>query len=108
MKIAPLLLVLISLSVSAEECKVSGHAILWAYDSCFWKYEADDSIHPEVLECVEKSQEEIRTLGECPSRRLFKSRICSMAKEWNMQEPDPAQCMEEDKALGPAVRDRSI
>jgi len=65
MKVAVLLLAFLYLSVMAEECSISGRAILWAYDSCYWKYETDGSIHPEVIECVDASQNEIR--GYCSS-----------------------------------------
>ncbi len=65
MKVAVLLLAFLSLSVIAEERSISGRAILWAYDSRFWKYETDDSIHPGVIECVDASQNEIR--GYCSS-----------------------------------------
>ena len=65
MKVAVRLLAFLSLSVMVEERSISGRAILWAYDSRFWKYETDDSIHPGVIECVEASQNEIR--GCCSS-----------------------------------------
>ena len=60
-----LLLAFLSISVFAEERSISGRAILWAYDSRFWKYETGDSIYPGVIECVEASQNEIR--GYCSS-----------------------------------------
>ena len=110
MKVAVLLLAFLPLSVMAEECSISGRAILWAYDSSFWKYETDDSIHPGVIECVEVLQNEIRGLGEYNSRLLFEPRICDIAKELNMEEPNPnpAKCMEDDQALVASVRNGGI
>ena len=55
--IAGLILLLVPLSSIAEECEISGKAILWAYDSCFWQHETDDAIHPGVLDCVDEGQQ---------------------------------------------------
>lgn len=51
-----------------------------------------------------------RSFTECNSRLLFKSRICDIAKELNMEEPNPnpAKCMEDDKALVASVWNRGI
>lgn len=103
-----LLVIFVSSAVVANDCEITGRAILWAYDTCFWEYETDDSIHPGVIECVENAQLEIESMGECDSKRLFKSRICDMAKNWNLKTHDPEACMKIDKPLGPSVRDGGI
>ncbi len=92
----------------AEDCKISGRAVLWPYDSCFWEYETDDSIHPGVIECVDKAQKEINMHGECQAKRLFKSGICGLAKKWGFTDPDPETCMTLDRPLGSAVRESGI
>ncbi|WP_432470678.1 hypothetical protein [Amphritea sp. HPY] len=108
MKIVFLTLIFLSSFARAEDCEITGQAILWAYDACFWKHETDDSIHPGVIECVRDSQKEIKSHGECPARQLFKSRICDLAKRWSLTEPDPETCMAIDKPLGPAVKEGGI
>jgi hypothetical protein len=108
MKILVSLIIFLSSAVDAKDCEISGRAILWAYDSCFWEYETDDSIHPRVIECVEKAQADIESNGECDSRRMFKSKICDMAKKWGVKTPNPETCMKIDTPLGPAVRDGGI
>ena len=94
--------------VTAEECEISGKAILWAYDSCFWEYETDDSIHPGVIDCVNEGQKLIENNGTCEAKRTFKSRICAMADRWKTKDIDPKTCMSSDRPLGPAVRDGGI
>ena len=108
MKFLMPLIIFISFAVDAKDCEITGRAILWAYDSCFWEYETDDSIHPGVIECVEKARVEIESIGECDSKRLFKTRICDIAKKWNLKTPTPKTCMKIDKPLGPSVRDGGI
>ena len=108
MKHLVLLVILISSAVDAEECEITGGAILWAYDACFWEYETDDSIHPGVIKCVEEAKMEIESMGECDAKHLFKARICGLAREWNLKTPDPETCMTTDVPLGPAVRDGGI
>ena len=103
-----LLTTLISSAAAAEDCEITGRAILWAYDTCFWEYETDDPIHPGVIECVEKAQLTIESMGQCDSKRLFKTRICDLAKKWKLKTPNPDTCMELDKPLGPTVRDGGI
>jgi hypothetical protein len=93
---------------TAEECKISGKAILWAYDACFWKYETDDSIHPGVIDCVREGRKLIDRVSACEAKRIFKSRICAMAKEWEIEGIDPKTCMSSDVPLGSAVRDGGI
>jgi hypothetical protein len=93
---------------SAGECNISGKAILWAYDACFWEYETDDSIHPGVIECVNEGKELINKLGTCEAKHVFKSRICTMAKKWEIEGIDPDTCMSSDKPLGSAVKDGGI
>ena len=102
------LIIFVSFAVDAKDCGITGRAIFWAYDTCFWEYETDDSIHPGVIECVEKAQAEIESIGECDSKRLFKTRICDMAKKWSFKTPNPETCMKIDKPLGPATRDGGI
>jgi hypothetical protein len=106
-KLVPLIF-LFSSVVIAEDCEITGQAILWAYDSCFWEYETDDSIHPGVIECVEKAQAGIERIGECESKRIFKTKICDMARKWDNKAPGPETCMKTDIPLGPAVRDGGI
>lgn len=93
---------------SAEECKISGKAILWAYDACFWELETDDSIHPGVIECVNKGKKLIQKVGTCEAKHIFKSRICTMAQEWKTEGIDPKTCMSSDVSLGPSVKDGGI
>ena len=102
------LIIFVSFAVDAKDCGITGRAIFWAYDTCFWEYETDDSIHPGVIECVEKAQMDIESMGECDSKRLFKNRICDIAKEMGLNIPNPETCMKIDRALGPAVRDGGI
>ena len=92
----------------ADDCEISGRAVLWAYDSCFWEHETDDSIHPGVIECVDKAKNIIDMHGECQAKRLFKSRICDFAKNWGFTEPNPETCMSLDRPLGSAVREDGI
>ena len=92
----------------ADDCEISGRAVLWAYDSCFWEHETDDSIHPGVIECVDKAKKIIDMHGECQAKRLFKSRICDFAKNWGFTEPNPETCMSLDRPLGSAVREDGI
>jgi hypothetical protein len=106
--IAGLILLLVPLSSIAEECEISGKAILWAYDSCFWQHETDDAIHPGVLDCVDEGQQVIARVGSCEAKRIFKSRICAMAKEWGIEGIDPEKCMSFDQPLGPSVKDGGI
>ena len=101
-------LLLLPFSTSAGECEISGKAILWAYDACFWEYETDDSIHPGVIDCVEEGQELIERVGSCEAKRIFKSRICDMAREWKVEEIDSETCISTDVPLGPSVRDGGI
>lgn len=93
---------------TAEECEISGKAILWAYDACFWEHETDDSIHPGVIECVNEGQKLIGRVGTCEAKRIFKSRICAMAEEWKIEGIAPKTCMSHDRPLGPSVRDGGI
>ena len=95
-------------ATDAGECEISGKAILWAYDACFWKHETDDSIHPGVLKCVDQGEKLIEKVGQCEAKRIFKSRICAMAKEWKIEGIDPETCMSSDKPLGPSVREGGI
>ena len=97
-----------TLNSYGKECEISGKAILWAYDSCFWEYGTDDSIHPGVLKCVEKAGKLIESVGSCEAKRKFKQKICNIAKTNATVEINPKTCMNEDKALGPAVRDGGI
>lgn len=103
-----LFFLLLPVSSLAEECRISGKAILWAYDACFWQHETDDSLHPGVIECVAQGEQLIETVGPCEAKRMFKSRICAMAKDWRIEGIDPQTCMSSDQPLGSAVRDGGI
>ena len=103
-----ILLLLAPFSSPAEECEISGKAILWGYDVCFWEYETDDSIHPGVIDCVEEGQELIERVGSCEAKHTFKSRICDMAREWKTEGIDPETCISSDMPLGPSVREGGI
>jgi hypothetical protein len=74
----------------------------------FWEYETDDSIHPGVIECVNEGKKLIKKVGTCEAKRIFKSRICAMAKEWKIEGIDPKTCMSSDTPLGSAVKDGGI
>ena len=103
-----IILMMVPFSSTAEECEISGKAILWAYDACFWEHETDDSIHPGVIDCVEKGQKLIKRVGTCEAKRELKLHICAMAKKWKIEDIDPKTCMSSDRPLGPAVRDGGI
>ena len=103
-----IIFLLIPFISAAGECNISGKAILWAYDACYWEYETDDSIHPGVIECVNEGEKLIDKVGACESKRIFKSRICAMAKEWKIEGIDTKTCMSSDKPLGSAVKDGRI
>jgi len=103
-----IILLLVPFGCTAKECEISGKAILWAYDACFWEHETDDSIHPRVIDCVEEGQNLIEKVGACEAKHIFKSRICAMAKEWKIEDVDPETCMSNDVPLGQAVRDGGI
>ena len=106
--IAGLILLLVPFSSIAEECEISGKAILWAYDVCFWEHETDDSTHPGVIDCVAEGQQVIARVGTCEAKRTFKSRICDMAKKWKTEGLEPETCMSSDRPLGPSVRNGGI
>ena len=93
---------------AGSRCEISGDAHLWAYDACLWRYETDDTLHPGVIDCVEKNQALISEVGSCQAKRIFKSRICTLAREWKLKEPDPTTCMTLDRPLGASVRDGGI
>jgi hypothetical protein len=103
-----IILLLVPFGCTAEKREISGNAILWAYDACFWEHETDDSIHPRVIDCVEEGEKLIVRVGTCEAKRTFKSRICAMAKKWKIEDIDPETCMSSDRPLGPAVRDGGI
>ena len=108
MRYLVLLIIFVTSAVDDGDCEITGRAILWAYDTCFWEYETDDSIHPGVIECVENAQSTIESMGECDSKHLFKSRICDIARKWSLKTPNPETCMKIDIPLGPAVRGGGI
>jgi hypothetical protein len=107
-RIIYIIFILMPFISDAKECTISGKAILWAYDACFWEYETDDSIHPGVIECVNKGKKLIKTVGICEAKRVFKSRICNMAKEWRIEGINPKTCMSSDTPLGSAVKNGGI
>ena len=99
---------LIASTCYSEECEIRGKAILWAYDSCLWEFETDDTLHPRVIECVEKSEKVIKSIGECEAKRKFKRKICDLAIEYKTEGVNKETCMSEDKALGSSVREGGI
>ena len=107
-KLICIMFLLIPFISYAEECEVSGRAILWAYDACFWEHETDDSLHPGVIKCVNEGKKLIDKVGSCEAKRIFKSRICAIAKDWKIEDINPITCMSLDKPLGSAVRDGGI
>lgn len=100
--------ILIASTCYSEECEIEGKAILWVYDACLWEFETDDTLHPGVIECVEKSEKYMKSVSECEAKRSFKRKICDLAKEYEIEGINPGTCMSEDKALGPSVRDGGI
>ena len=107
-KLIIIMFFLLPLISNAEECSISGKAILWAYDACFWEYETDDSIHPGVVKCVDEGKKLIKRIGRCKAKFTFKSRICIMAKKWKIEGIDPEKCMLIDTPLGSSVKDNGI
>jgi hypothetical protein len=99
---------LVASTCFGEECEISGKAILWAYDACFWEFETDDTLHPEVIKCVEKSEKLMKSVGECKARETFKRKICDLAIEYKTEGINKETCMSKDKALGPSVREGGI
>jgi hypothetical protein len=93
---------------AGSKCEISGDANLWAYDACLWRYETDDTLHPAVISCVDKNQALIMKVGSCRAKRIFKDRICALARQWRLEDPDPTTCMTVDKPLGASVRDGGI
>jgi hypothetical protein len=93
---------------AVSRCEISGDARLWAYDACLWRYETDDTLHPGVISCADKNQALIAKVGSCQAKRIFKDRICTLARQWQLNEPDPTTCMTVDRPLGPLVRDGGI
>ena len=89
-------------------CEISGDANLWAYDACLWRYETDDTLHPGVIDCVDRNRALITEAGSCQAKHIFRSRICALARQWKLREPDPATCMITDRPLGASVRDGGI
>jgi hypothetical protein len=110
MRIATLLIFLFAMASAhaAPRCEVSGDARFWAYDACLWHYETDDSLHPEVIRCADKNQALIAKVGSCKAKRIFKDRICKLALQWQLSDPDPKTCMAADKPLGSTVRNGGL
>lgn len=100
--------ILMASTCYSEECEIDGKAILWAYDACLWEFETDDTLQPGVIECVEKSEKIMKSVGECEAKRTFKRKICDLAIEYRTEGINQETCMSEDKALGPSVRDGGI
>ena len=93
---------------AGSHCEISGDARLWAYDACLWRYETDDTLHPGVISCADKNQALIAKVGSCQAKRIFKDRICTLARQWQLKEPDPTTCMNVDRPLGASVRNGGI
>jgi hypothetical protein len=109
MKFIAMLVVLFAGSASASSCEISGVAELWSYDSCLWRYETDDTIHPEVLKCVERNRSVIEKRGSCKAKRIFKERICRLVVvQGNSGTETMEGCMSKDKPLGPSVEEGGI
>ena len=106
--IALVLLLALPDAHAAPRCEISGDARLWAYDACLWRYETDDTLHPGVISCADKNQALMAKVGSCQAKRIFKDRICTLARQWQLNEPDPSTCMTVDRPLGPLVRDGGI
>lgn len=106
--ISVLLCLLLAPPLHATPCQISGDARLWAMDSCLWQFETDDVIHPRVLACETRGREIIVKSGSCAAKHIFKGRICELAREHDLTQPDPSTCMSLDRALGPSVRDGGI
>jgi len=100
--------ILIASTYHSKECEISGKGILWAYDACLWEFETDDTLHPGVIECVDKSEKIIKSMGECDAKRKFKHKICNLAIEYKTEGINKETCMSEDKPLGPSVREGGI
>ena len=100
--------ILIASTSYSKECEVNGKAILWAYDACLWQYETDDTLHPGVIECVNISEKTIKTVGTCEAKKIFKRKICDLAIKYSEEYINQEACMNEDKALGPSVRENGI
>ena len=93
---------------SGSQCEISGDAKLWAYDACLWRYETDDTLQPRVIRCSEANLTLISRVGSCRAKRIFKERICTLARQWQLKDPDPLTCMSMDKPLGSSVRNGGI
>lgn len=102
------LLLVLPVAHARPSCEISGDAHLWAYDACLWRYETDDTLHPGVISCIDKSQALITKVGSCQAKRIFKDRICILARQWQLEDPDPTTCMTVDRPLGASVRDGGI
>ena len=100
--------ILIASTCYSEECEIDGKAILWAYDACLWEFETDDTLHPGVIECVEKFEKFMKSVDECEAKRTFKRKICDLAIEYKAEGINQETCMSENKALGPSVREGGI
>jgi len=102
------LLLVLPYAHAGSSCEISGDALLWAYDACLWRSETDDTLHLVVISCVDKNRALIAKVGACQAKRIFKGRICTLARQWQLEEPDPSTCMAVDRPLGVSVRDGGI
>lgn len=93
---------------AGSRCEISGDARLWAYDACLWRYETDDALHLGVMSCADRNQQLIARVGTCQAKRVFKDRICTLARQWQLKDPDPNTCMAVDRPLGASVRNGGI
>ena len=100
--LALVLLLGVSRAYAGTPCEVSGDARLWAYDACMWRFETDDALHPGVMKCADENQALIARVGSCKAKRIFKDRICTLARTWKLDDPAPKTCMVVDKPLGTA------
>jgi hypothetical protein len=60
------------------------------------------------MKCADKNQALIARVGSCQAKRIFKDRICTLARQWQLNDPEPETCMAVDQPLGAAVREGGI
>ncbi|MEZ0231303.1 MAG: hypothetical protein ACAH12_00565 [Methylophilaceae bacterium] len=93
---------------AATVCEIKGEAIFWAYDACLWRYETDDSLHPEVMACADRAQHLIKTKGTCRAKRIFKERICLLIQQTEDNYSTLQTCMDDASVVGPTVKDGGL
>lgn len=76
--------------------------------ACFWRCETEDVLHPCVINSADKNHALITKAGCCQVKHTFKDRMCNIAVPLQLNDPEPATCMADDKPLAPAVRNGGI